>query len=391
MERRIVHLQVVAFPVAVARAQDPSLRGRPVAVSPGRSGRAPVTVVSAEARREGVRPGMSLERARAFCRDLRVIPPDPERQRRALAALQQAAGRYSPLVEPAGGGRLFVDLTGTARLFGAARDVAARLQREASALRLPASLGLAINKLVSGVAARVADRDGLADVAPGREATFLSPLPVALLPAVRPHLEGRLLSELNLRRILEVAALPLSRLLLAFRQSGYPLYRQARGLDDAPVRPPSRQPAVHVDETLAEDANDDRLLAAVLFLLAQRGAARLRAAGLEAAAGRLSVRHADGRGATRRLRLAPPTADDLPLFRRLQPSLAALTARRTRVRWLGLTLEGLQPAARQLPLFPAAGDVREPALAAALDGIRSRYGESAVRRLAPASGPEAAP
>jgi DNA polymerase-4 len=213
---------------------------------------------------------------------------------------------------------------------------------------------------------------------------------VTLLPAVRPHQEGRLLSDLNLRRITEVAALPLSRLLLAFRQSGYPLYRQARGLDDAPVRPPSRQPAVHVDETLAEDANDDRMLAAILSLLVQRGGARLRAAGVQATGGRLAVRHADGQTMARRLRLAPPTADDAALFRQLPRPLAALPARRTRVRWLGLTLDGLQPAARQLLLFPAGGAPQEPALAAALDRIRRRYGESAVRRLTPVSGPATA-
>ena len=45
-------------------------------------------------------------------------------------AVQQIAGRFSPILEPVRPGRLFLDLTGSRRLLGPGRDVAARLERE---------------------------------------------------------------------------------------------------------------------------------------------------------------------------------------------------------------------------------------------------------------------
>ena len=240
-------------------------------------------------------------------------------------------------------------------------------------------------KLVSGVATRVTPPEGLADVRPGDEAAFLSPLPATLLPAIRPHREGRLLADLNLRRVTEVAALPLARLLLAFRERAYSLYRQARGQDDSPVRPPSRRSEIFVEETLAEDSNDDGLLRALLFLLVERAGRRLRAARCQAVAARLAIRYADRHLGSRHLRLWPPPTDDRDLFARLEALLVAVAARRTRIVWMGLTLSDLRPLSRQLPLF---GDengsgARDRRLCEALDRLRARHGEGVVRRLTP--------
>ena len=308
MERHIVHLRVPAFAVAVERVRDPTLRDRPVAVAAGLSDRALLLQASAEARAEGARPGLTLAAARRLCPRLVVLGPDADLLQRARTALLRLAGRYSPLVEPCGNGRLDIDLTGTARLFGSARDTARRLRTEvATALRLPTRLGLSVNRLVSGVAARVAPADGMADVRPGDEAPFLSPLSAFLLPAVRPAPEGRLLADLNLRQVGALVPLSLEQLVLAFHDRGYALYRQARGVDDSPVRPPARRSEIHVEETLAEDSNDDAVLGTVLTLLAERAGRRLRAAALDAGAALVSVRYADDRTSARQLRPPRPT------------------------------------------------------------------------------------
>jgi len=387
MERRILHLQVAAFPVSVQRVHDPALRGRPVAILARRSARAVVAAISREARDDGVRTGMCLSEARALCRDLTVVPPDPALQGRARTALARLAATYSPLVEPTAGGRLFIDLTGTSRLLGATRDTAARIQREvASRLSLPCSIGLSSNKLVSGVACHVTPPQELSDVCPGDEASFLSPLSASLLPAVRRVRQRHLLMDLNLRRVTDVAALPLSRLLLAFQGSGYTLFRQSRGRDDAPVRPPALQPEIKEDETLARESLDDDTLRSVLFLLVERGGRRLRRMGRRANTAILALRTADGQRTWRQVHLPLVVAGDGALYRRLEPALDALTVRRVRVRWLELTLGGLQARDRQMALFRDDEEVQDRDLSTALDRIRRRYGEGAVRRRGPTAG-----
>src|SRR5438093_3867511 len=115
MERQIPHLRVASFPVAVYQVKDPSLRGRPFVVSAGRGPRAVVLSVSGEARAEGAHPGMTLPEALRWCRRALVLPPDPVLFERADRALAEVLARFSPVVEPARGGRLFADMTGTGR------------------------------------------------------------------------------------------------------------------------------------------------------------------------------------------------------------------------------------------------------------------------------------
>ena len=392
MERQILHLRIPSFPVAVYRVKDPSLRGVPIIVSAGRGPRAVALSVSEEARQEGIRPGMTVPEALRWCRGALVLAPDPVLMDRAERALAELLARYSPRVEPVRGGRFFADLTGTGRLLGPAIDVARRAQKEIEQrLRLGPNAGLASNKLVSGVAAQLLKPAALLDVVAGQEAGFLSPLAVRHLPAIDPRTEGRMLDELNIRKVKDLAAIDLSRLSLAFGTRALTLHRQARGIDDSPVRCPGKAPVVEADETLAADTNDDALLLSCLFALVERCGAQLRRLGLPAGEATMTARYTDGVMVTRRTLLSPPSNRDLTLFARIHALFAEAVARRGRVRYLRVRFLRLAPVPTQMSLLDlpgigqpehasGAGETpdREPDVIAALDRIRRRFGEKAI-------------
>ncbi len=383
MERRILHLRVISFPVEVYRVKDPFLKGRPVVVSAGRGPRGVVLSASREAEEDGVRPGMTLPEARRWCRGALVLPPDPilfDRAERALAGILQ---RFSPMVEPVGGGRLYVDLTGTGRLLGAAVDVARRIQKEiGQRLSLGPNAGLGVNKLISGVATQVRRPVSLLDVLAGQEEDFLSPLAIRHLPAVNPRTEGRLLEELNIRKVKELRAVDLPHLNLAFGANGPTLYRQARGIDESPVRPPERALTVEADETLSEDTNDDSKLLGCLYAMLERCGARLRALGLPAGEALLSARYSDGVTVSRTTAISPPSTRDLTLYSHVRPLFERVVARRGRVRYLRVRFMKLAPAPAQMLLFepsaPSREGLREPGLIAALDRVRGRFGARSI-------------
>ena len=185
-ERAIIHLNVADFAVAVERTLDRRLQRRPVIVAPAAAVRAAVYDMSEEAYQAGVRKGMLLRCALRRCRDAAVLPPRPERYERAMAVLVRQALQFSPLIEPGrGDGHLFVDVTGTERLFGPPMDVAWRLRRQAREnVRLDPIWSVAPNKLVAKVATRLVKPDGEYIVATGEEAAFLSPVPVELIPGI---------------------------------------------------------------------------------------------------------------------------------------------------------------------------------------------------------------
>ncbi len=388
IERQILHLRVASFPVAVYRVKDPSLRDRPLVVSAGRGARAVVVSLSGEARGEGIRRGMMLAEARRRCRRLLALPPDPFLFDRAGRALAEILARFSPMVEPAGLGRFFLDLTGTGRLLGPAVDTTRRIQVEiAGRLRLGPGAGIGVNKLVSGVAARVIlpprSRD-LIDVAPGSEEGFLAPLAVRHLPAVDPATEGRLLDDLNIRRIRQLRAIDLMHLSLAFRGKGIVLYRQSRGIDESPVRPPDRALSVEEDETLPDDTNDDAVLLGCLFGMLERAGARLRRLGRLAGEVRFAARYSDGMAVSRVAPIAPPSWHDAALWDHVRPLFDRVVERRGRVRYMMLRFTKLGEPAAQMSLFVDPHDPREAGagrgsdLTAALDRIRGRFGTGAV-------------
>ncbi len=100
MLRSILHLRIDAFPAAVERIRNPSLRRRPVAVCPRHSPRSVIFSASAEARAEGVYDGLPVTEALKRCPGLVILPPDDPLYRRAAAAVAKVLGRYSPSVEP---------------------------------------------------------------------------------------------------------------------------------------------------------------------------------------------------------------------------------------------------------------------------------------------------
>ncbi|MDH5349105.1 MAG: hypothetical protein OEW13_14510, partial [Nitrospira sp.] len=178
MDRHIVCLQIPAFRIALARATDSTLRDRPVAVAPTHTPRALIREISTEALHEGLQPGMPIALGRLICPGLRVIPPDLSLTRTAHHELQRHISSVAPVWESIRPGSLFLDLTGTTRLFGPPIDTATRISRELACQQgWPSTIGLAGNKLVTQLAATtLAKPPQVLLIHPGSEQLFLAPL-----------------------------------------------------------------------------------------------------------------------------------------------------------------------------------------------------------------------
>jgi DNA polymerase-4 len=376
-ERDVVHLDVAAFAVAVERVREPRLRGRPVVVAPP-TPRGVVLDASFEARRTGIGRGMPVAKATRLCRDVIVLTPDEPLYARAAAAVREILGGFTPLVEPSTGGRWFLDLTGTRRLFGPPVDVASRLAREVQKrLRLTAAVGVAVNKTVSRVAADVIEPAGLLDVAHGDEASFLAPLPAARLPGVAGEVQSTL-SDLNIRIVREIAEVGVGRLTMLFGRLGIVLHERALGIDPTPVRVPETEPAVVEEAAFAEDTNDLPAIESELFELCRRTALGLRRRGVTAARLEVALRYADGEKNAARAELREPADLDPRLFREASALLARALTRRVRVRGLTLRATRLARRPRQLSLFEETDRRREVGLVSALGKLRAKYGDEIV-------------
>lgn len=388
MDRQIVCFQIPALHIALARLNEPALRGRPVAAAP-RSRRSVLLEVSAEASTEGLRAGMTLDQARFFCPSLRIISPDRQIVELAHRSLQESVRQFTPIWEPIGPGRFYLDLTGTAHLFGRAIDTAARVQREiATRCGLSGVSAVATSKLVSGIAAdRIIRPPDLRDVHPGAEKQFLAPLPVASLPSLNRLSAGRtpefldLLADLSLDTLGKIARTPLDHLELVLGPPSRLMQQWAVGFDPTPVWPQARRPSLEFSHTLNPDEVDDDALLALLYGLIERLCRQLRRSGRLCRSVRLDLVQSDGQETAGRAMLGRASHWECEIYPHLEKIFFRAFTRRVRIRKMALRAEALEAAERQLALFPQAvseENARMQRLASALDCVRSRYGEKAI-------------
>jgi DNA polymerase-4 len=380
MDREIIHVDIAAFAVAVEQVVRPELRHRPVVVAPVGLSRAFVMALSREAWHSGVRKGMPLGKAIRYCRGVTVLPPNEPLYERASGAICRVLQRFSPTLEPAGYGHAFLDLTGTERLFGPPRDVAWRARNDIRReLRLDTSVGLASNKMVSRIAAVVMKPTGFHEVPSGEEPSFLAPLPVDLLPGVGPKTRQQL-EELNIRIVRDIIAVDAVHLALAFGRLGFLLRQRALGIDDTPVYPLRRIPAVELERALSGDSNDFAVLRDSVFLMCESAGERLRSEKQRAGSLELRIRYSDYREGSGKTELVPPAQSTAALTESAERLLEKCLTRRTRVRSLFLRLGDLSRGAVQLELFADRADQRQARLDSAIDVLRRRFGPAALKR-----------
>jgi len=384
MVRSVLFVDPPAFVATVERMVAPALRSRPLAVAPPGADRAVVLALSPEAQAAGIARGMLVRQAKKLCPDLVLLPPNPRLYARASRALHEILRVYAPIIEPRGYGHAFLDLTGTERLFGPLVDVAERIRREAGErLRLPLTVGAAVNKLVSEAATRVGRLGGWAVgrygespwpmlVPGGGEAQFLAPHLVPLLPGIPEDILFRL-DEYQLERIGQVAEIPESELCAVFGARGRLLRAQSRGIDARPVLPPEVKAEYRLSHTLATDTNDLGILHALLRRLTETQGRRLRRRGLAARRMVVEVEYADSTASSRGVAL-PPAALDRELWEGARRGLGLAMTRRIAIRTVTVTVDRLLEAQAQLDLFEAA-ETADDMLQEAIDRIKNVNGQ----------------
>jgi DNA polymerase IV len=384
MHRAIIHLNVADFAVAVERVVDTRLKDRPVIIAPDNAARSAVYDMSNEAFLAGVRKGMALKQALRICNDALVLSPHQDRYERAMKAFLKRTLFYSPLSETGeGDGHIFVDVTGSCRLFGPPMDVAWRLRKEIlKDLGLDPIWSVAPNKLVAKVATRLVKPVGEYIVAAGEEEDFLAPLPVYLIPGIEKEDLLRL-AEFEFTKISQVVSLNLPQLQILFGNRSKFLYEIVRGIDSSPVLPAGKsRPGISIDHEFGDDTNDVTKVESILYSLVEKSGKQLRNQRLAAGRLALTIHYSDGLRCVRQKKSNPATNNDMALFDLARQVLGLAWIRRVRIRHMRLICDRLIfPPAQQLEIFSPSleKNSRRISLMEAIDNIRSRFGDHAVR------------
>ncbi len=339
--RKIIHVDMDAFYASVEQRDDPSLKGKPVAVGGG-SGRGVVAAASYEARKFGVRSAMPSMRAKKLCPDLIFRKPRFDIYREISGQIREIFRHFTPHVEPLSLDEAFLDVTEDIRGIGSATRIAQLIRERIRAeTGLTASAGVSYNKFLAKLASDQNKPDGICVIKPGQGAAFVSTLPVRRFHGVGPR-GAEKMAKLGIATGADLAAKDLAFLRRHFGSFAEYLFRAARGIDLRPVQANRRRKSLGGERTFAGDISTGHALHETLDTIAEIVWERIETGKARGRTVTLKLRYTDFRLVTRARSLQHAVADKAEFCAIGHELLDEMLPLPLPIRLMGLTLSSLE-------------------------------------------------
>ncbi|MBK1883234.1 DNA polymerase IV [Luteolibacter pohnpeiensis] len=247
--RKIIHIDMDCFYAAIEERENPSLRGKPVAVG-GSSRRGVLTTANYEARKYGCRSAMPVFKALELCPHLILVPVRFELYRAASARIRSIFSRFTELIEPLSLDEAYLDVSHLSTSSAAiAREIRAQIWEET---RLTASAGIASNKMLAKIASDWNKPNGQYEVTEENLSAFVTALPVGKLWGVGKKSREKL-AEMGVETCADLQKFEKVELARLFGKWGIELWNLCRGIDDRAVSPERTRKSVSSERTFAEN------------------------------------------------------------------------------------------------------------------------------------------
>ncbi len=304
--RVILHVDMNSFYASVEIADDPTLKGKPVAIAGNPDERKGIIVTSSyEARNKGVKTTMALWQARKLCPNLIVKRPNFERYREISVQIFRLLEEYTPSVEPVSIDEAFMDITDSYEL-GNPIEIAKDIQLQlAKRLHLPSSIGVAPNKFLAKMASDMKKPNGITVLRKRDVATKLWPLPVEEMYGIGKK-SAEKLNKYQINTIEDLVNMDTMLLKGILGVNGEKLKTRALGEDPRPVDPDkaSSFKSIGSSQTFPIDITQYEFLIDQLSKLAESVEKRLKRKAAVGNTLQLMIRYNDRKTITRRMKVS---------------------------------------------------------------------------------------
>ena len=373
--RSIVHIDLDTFFVSCERLLDDRLIGRPVLVG-GTTDRGVVAACSYEAREYGVHSAMPMRLARQLCPEAVVIRGNSGTYSKFSDAVTDIIKESSPLYEKSSIDEFYIDVSGMDRFYGCYTWMQELRQRIMKETHLPMSFGLSTSKTVSKVGTSEAKPNNHIRIEHGAEKSFLAPLSVSKIPMVGDQTYKKLRS-MGIERVKTLQEMPMELMERVLGKNGLTLWKKAQGVDSTPVIAYHERKSISIERTFEKDTIDMTKLKSLVIAMAENLAFQLRNGDKLTACVTLRIRYSDFQTYSKQRRI-PYTASDHTIIQTVLDLFKELYQRRVLVRLVGVRLSHLVGGGHQINLFEETEETIN--LYQAMDRMRNRYGQDAVKR-----------
>lgn len=266
--RKIIHVDMDAFFASVEQRDDPSLRGRPVAVGYA-AARGVVAAASYEARRFGVRSALPSVTAMRRCPDLVFVPPRFDVYQEVSRRIHEVFALYTDLIQPLSLDEAYLDVTANRRgietAWRTAKQIRAAILEETG---LTASAGISYNKFLAKLASEHRKPNGQFAVTPDMGPAWIEALPVSRFHGVGPVTADKM-KRLGIATGADLRAKSFEFLQQHFGSSAGWYYAISRGQDDRPVNPDRVRKSSGSETTFDHDLTDPAEIEAGVLRMAE--------------------------------------------------------------------------------------------------------------------------
>jgi DNA polymerase IV len=254
--RKIIHCDCDCFYAAIEMRDNPSLRGKPLAVGGASDRRGVVATCNYEARKFGVHSAMATATALRHCPQLIVVPPRMDIYREVSRQVQGIFSDYTDLIEPLSLDEAYLDVSEATAFRGSATLIAEDIRRRVSeSLGITISAGVAPNKFLAKIASDWNKPDGQFVLRPEQVDEFVLQLPVKKLHGVGKVTAARL-NSLGVHTCGDLRHWELDVLIRHFGSFGQRLHDLCRGIDDREVKVERQRKSISVENTYVQDLPD---------------------------------------------------------------------------------------------------------------------------------------
>ncbi len=376
-ERVILHIDMDAFFASVEQAVNPSLKGKPIAVI-GSGERTVITTASYEARKYGVKTGMTKWEGKRACPNLILVVGNNRKYTYTSAGIINILKTYTPLVEVYSIDEAFLDISGSLALFGGTEAIARKIKAQIyQKFGLTSSIGIAPNKLLAKLVSGLNKPDGLTILRAEDVSRLLENLAVNEITGIGKK-TAKKLAECGILTCGQLARFPVKSLKKRFGIIGEYLHQMALGIDNSPVISEEQADdikSIGHSRTLDENTSDREEIKRHILRLSEMVGRRARRYHYTGHTVTLTLRYSDFTTISSQHSISKYINHGHDIYHVASQIFEKIKLKQP-VRLVGVCLSGLERDKLQLELFESWQ--KEIKAVEAMDEINDRYGEFTI-------------
>ncbi len=383
MPRYILHVDMDAFFAAIEQRDNLKLKDKPVIVGadPKKGkGRGVVSTCSYEARKFGVHSALPIAIAYRKCPQGIFLPVDMPKYARVSQEIYAIFQQFTPKVEPVSIDEAFLDISGSFHLFGSPKKTAQAIKARIKAKTgLTSSVGCASTKMAAKIASDLYKPDALVEIKPDGLLDFLWPLDIGKIWGLGPKTKTAL-NDQGIKTIGQLAQTDLRVIKAIFGKNGEYFWELAQGRDEREVEVEEEAKSISHEVTFEQDTGDKEEIESALLALSEKVSRRLRREDLKGKTIMLKIR-LEGFSTYTRAKTLPAATNFVDVIYKTASTLFNQFNRRgKKVRLVGVKVSGFAVAEKQYNFFTQEQDERQEKIHRAVDLIKTKFGERAIRR-----------